>query len=282
MEHLPDRIKDERLLDRSARGDTAAFGDLVLRHGPALLRLARAYAADDASAEDIVQQALLDALRGAGTYRPGVSSVRTWMFAIARNVGRRSTRRAREVPTSAPPEPELIHLGLSAGWGAPDERLERAETATELARAIASLSSRDREVLLLRDVEGLSGEATAELMGIGLAATKSRLHRARLRLMSELRRSDATVTAQERSAGGLRCRDVLARLPSYLDGTAAIAERGAVEAHLRECEVCERFGGRYTALVHALRVELGAPPALDSATFERVIATLRDARHGAP
>lgn len=69
------------------------------------------------------------ALRAVSTYRPGVSSVRTWLFASARNAARRTKRRAREVPADDLDARPLLDLGLAAGWGAeaPDLALERAE-----------------------------------------------------------------------------------------------------------------------------------------------------------
>lgn len=80
-------------------------------------------------------------------------------------------------------------LGLQAGWGSdnPEALALAAERRDTLARALESLSSGDREVLILRDIEGLRGPEAAEVLGLGERALKSRLHRARLRLAVALR-----------------------------------------------------------------------------------------------
>jgi RNA polymerase sigma-70 factor, ECF subfamily len=247
------------------------------RHGRAVLKVGRALAADDAGAEDVAQETFLAAWRAIGTYRPGVSSVRTWLFAIARNAARHARRRDREVPREDLDAVPLIELGLAADWGgdAPDDALGREQDGERLARAVASLPEGDREVLLLRDVEHLSGEDTATILGLALPAMKSRLHRARLRLMAALRASDGGVVANERDVGGLTCSAVLERLGDYVDGDLMRAEVARVDAHLRGCTVCERFGGRYARVVHEARERLGAAHDVDEATFERVRAALR-------
>jgi RNA polymerase sigma-70 factor, ECF subfamily len=271
-----DPREDDDLIARAVDGDRAAFGVIVDRHGRAVFRIARAFGASEAEAEDVLQETFLSALRAAATYRPGVSSLRTWLFAIARNAGRHAKRRAREVPSDVMDETVLLHLGLAAGWGheAPDDALERADGVERLARAVASLPEGEREVLVLRDVEGVSGENTAELLGLSAPAMKSRLHRARLRMMAALRAEEGGVVANERDVGGLTCGAVLARLGDYVDGELEGSETAKVEAHLRGCTVCERFGGRYARTVHAARERLGADLAIDDATFARVRASL--------
>lgn len=268
--------EDDLLILRAAAGDKAAFGGLVDRHGRAILRVARAFTSSDAEAEDIVQETFLAALRSAATFQPSAGSARTWLFAIARNAARHAKRRSREVPSPALDDSPLLDLGLAAGWGgeAPDLRLQRAEGEDRLARAVATLAPADREILVLRDIEGLGGEETAALLGVGLPAMKSRLHRARLRLMAVLREQEGGVVESQRDVGGLTCSAVLERLGDYVDGELPPAERTRVDAHLRGCTVCERFGGRYASVVHAARERLGASHDVDESTFARVRAAL--------
>jgi len=232
-------------------------------------------AADDATAEDVAQEAFLKGFRAAATYRPGVASVRTWLFAIARNEARRA-RRVREEPSADVDEPPLMALGLDAGWGheLAEDALGRAEETERLANAIASLDTGDREVLVLRDLESLPGEAVAEVLGLGLPAMKSRLHRARLRLLAALRASEGGIVENEREVGGVRCSAVLARLGDYVDGDTSTSETTQIDAHLRGCSVCERFGGRYARVVHGARERLGVAPEADEAQVERIRALL--------
>lgn len=257
---------------RVAAGDAEAFAVLATRYAPSMARLARAMASDEAAAADIVQDALLDAFRGAATYRAGSGIARPWLFAIARNAARRALRSRGRVVTYDDDAP-LGDLGVAAGWGA-DESVVRAEDRARISRAIASLSPADREVIVLCDVEGLSGAAAAAVLDIEVRALKSRLHRARLRLLNVLREGEGGVMGQSRVVGGLSCGEVLERLGDYVDRELPAASRAEVDAHLVGCSVCERFGGRYAALVHDLRVGLGAAPAVDQQVLTRVLAAL--------
>jgi RNA polymerase sigma-70 factor (ECF subfamily) len=263
---VSDLSKDDDLIERSSTGDRAAFSTIVDRHARSVLRLARAMTTGDAMAEDVVQETFLKAFRASSTYRPGLGTVRTWIFAIARNESRRM-RRERELPVDHEDDRPLMALGVDAGWGA-EEAFARAEEVDRLALAMASLSSEDREILVLRDLEAMSGEAVAELLGLALPAMKSRLHRARLRLLAALRETEGGVVENERTVAGLSCSAVLARLGDYVDGDASDAER--IENHLRGCSVCERFGGRYSRVVHDVRERLGATPPLDETQIERI------------
>lgn len=84
--------------------------------------------------------------------------------------------------------------------------------------------------------------------------------------------------AEERLVGGLRCSEVLARLSEYLDGELVAFERERVDAHLRGCDVCERFGGEFGATVAALRRELAEPVSLDAGVATRLRARLASER----
>lgn len=185
-----ERSGDADLIAAAARGDRAAFETLVLRHQAAVFRFARAIARSDAEAEDVLQEAFLGAWRGAASFR-GESAVRSWLFTIARNAALRHGRRRAGEPAEMEP---LDILGERAGWGDahdPEALAIRRESRETLERALASLADDDREIVLLRDVEGLSGEETAGVLQIGLPAMKSRLHRARLRLAAALQEVNA-------------------------------------------------------------------------------------------
>lgn len=276
---MPDRereAEDVALVARAARGDAGAFAALARRHAPSVLRLATAIVRDGDAAADVTQETFFAAWRAASAYRAELAPVRTWLFAIARNAARKALRGARVAEAA---ELSLVELGVAAGWGAddPERAVGRAEEADRLARAVASLRPADAEVVLLRDVEGLSGEEAARVLELELPALKSRLHRARLRLLEEVRMQERNLAESEREVGGLRCSDVLARLSDYVERELAAPERERVEAHLRGCAVCERFGGRFAASVRATREALGAPPAIDEALLARIRERLRAA-----
>jgi RNA polymerase sigma-70 factor (ECF subfamily) len=187
---------DVDLIGRTAAGDRAAFSQLVARHQRAIYRMARAMTGNDAAAEDVLQETFLAALRGAAGYR-GPAPVLAWLRTITRHAVYRLGRRANQV---AVPDDTLELLGQAAGWGADDVAVaaERAESHALLRRALAELDPADREILVLRDLEGLPGDEVAATLGLTLPAEKSRLHRARLRLAAGLRRLDEPGVGVER------------------------------------------------------------------------------------
>jgi RNA polymerase sigma-70 factor, ECF subfamily len=259
----------------AAAGSREARAALVEREGPAVLRMLRYLTHSEERAREAFQDTFVSAFTSAASFDARAGTLGPWLLAIARNVTRRSHRKTqRELPE----EPALMDLGVAAGWGADDAEhaLDAPTRRTLLAQALSSLDADARELLLLRDVSGLSGEQAAQVLGLSLAAQKSRLHRARLALLSAYREKEAGVHAQQREVSGMRCGDVLERLSAYVDGELAADERARIDAHLRGCSVCERFGGRFAGVVHGLRVELGAEPAVDGALVEALAQLLAD------
>lgn len=176
---------DRALVREAAAGDRGAFNALVGRHQASVFRLARLLVRSPDAAEDVLQQTFLSAWRSLPRYR-GDAAFRTWLLTITRNVAlTHRERRAREPIDTTP----LNELGMRAGWGGPnpEELAVLGQQRDRLAAAFARLSVDDREVLTLRDLEELSGEDTAALLGVSLAAMKSRLHRARLTLATLVR-----------------------------------------------------------------------------------------------
>ena len=170
---------DEVLLQRSGEGDAEAFELLVARHGDALFRFASRICRGERDAEDAVQDGLLAAWRGASTFR-GDAAARTWLFQVVIHACRRRGRRRAGEPDGH--EQVECAAALAAHDSGADVRAAARQVGGAIERALAEMSDEAREVLLLRDVEGLSGEEAAAVLGVGLAAMKSRLHRARLEL----------------------------------------------------------------------------------------------------
>ena len=181
----PLSVTDGELLSRTAAGDHTAFSEFVGRHQGAVYRFLSTHTGSSADCEDALQETFLAAFRGCESFR-GEGSARSWLFGIARNLSRRIYRKRVGEPDEMVP---LEELGLQAGWGRPAwtgsfaESLERRDT---LEKALARLSPDEREILILRELEGFSGEETAKVLGLSLAAMKSRLHRARLKLTAVL------------------------------------------------------------------------------------------------
>lgn len=182
---------DVDLLRASGAGDTEAFAVLVDRHQARAFRFALALTPTRQAAEDVLQQAMLSAWRSAAHFRAD-ATVRTWLLTIVRNAAYHDCVRRRREPLD---DRSLDDLGLDAGWGAPSQ--ERAlldrERHDALARALDRLPDDDRAVVVLRDLEGLSGDDACAVLQLSLAAMKSRLHRARLRLAAEVRKEMSDV-----------------------------------------------------------------------------------------
>jgi RNA polymerase sigma-70 factor (ECF subfamily) len=193
---MPDE-EDLTLLARCRDGDRAAFAVFVRRHQGAVLRLCRALTSSSADAEDAAQETFVQVWRALSSNdgdKRGDASVKAWLFTIARHAAYRRHRRRVGEPThtdgldvvdTAPVA--WGALGEAAGWGQdPEARAAAVEKKACVQLALQRLSEGDREVIVMRDVLGLSGDEAARALGLSLAAEKSRLHRARLALMAHL------------------------------------------------------------------------------------------------
>ncbi len=177
---------DVEVMARAAQGDAVARGELVERHQGAVYQLLLRLTREDARAEDLTQETFITMLDHLPAWR-GEGTVRGWVLSIARSRWLMMLRGERDQPVA---EASLEQLGLAAGWGTPmdpEELAARLEQRQVLERALLSLDAESREVLTLRDLEELTGEETAQVLGLSLAAMKSRLHRARLALVASVK-----------------------------------------------------------------------------------------------
>ncbi|APU40089.1 RNA polymerase sigma factor [Streptomyces sp. NPDC056254] len=166
---------DEALIVAAQAGDLDSLTALVAGSHPNVRRFAHSLCASREDAEDAAQEALIILYRRIGMLRAS-GALASWMFRIVRN---ECLRRARLMPRERPPLPD------TAVMSAEDEVLRRLE-AGRVAEAIADLPADQRRVLIMRDVQGHSGRAAAEALGLSTAAMKSRLHRARAALQLTL------------------------------------------------------------------------------------------------
>jgi len=196
------------LLERLRQGDEAAFASLVDRHHGALLRLAMAYVSDRSIAEEVVQETWMGVLEGVDRFE-GRSSLKTWIFRILTNKAKtRGVRESRHVsfsPLAAsqenPEEPAVdpTRFQTTGHWAGywvsypqpwdentPEKLLLSQEGTTFLEQAIEALPPKLRQIIVMRDVEGLSSDEACNILGISETNQRVLLHRARSRVRKAL------------------------------------------------------------------------------------------------
>jgi RNA polymerase sigma-70 factor (ECF subfamily) len=182
---------DAELVRRLRSGDEHAFTGLVERYHQPMLALAASFVPNLAVAEEVVQDTWLAVLRGLDGFE-GRSSLKTWVFRILVNRARTTgSREQRSVPV-ADPEPAVdpSRFDGSGGWADPPEhwieaaegRVEAGKLAHRVRAWIDELPARQREVVLLRDVEGMSSEEVCTVLSLTEGNQRVLLHRGRSRL----------------------------------------------------------------------------------------------------
>ena len=221
---LPTGLSDSALVERISTGDQLAFEAVMRKYNGKLYRIARAILKNDSDAEDVLQDAYLDAYRHIGEFRGG-SELATWLTRIVINQALMRVRKERRRSSIIPFRRALVHETDSPEAQVPDQQSEspsasviRAETRRMLERRIDELPVAFRTVFIMREVEEMSVEETARCLSITPATVRTRLFRARALLREALARDVDTVTGEVFAFAGARCDRivsvVLARLPS--------------------------------------------------------------------
>ena len=229
---------DDQLLAAARQGDTAALEMLLLRYHPHLYRFGLRMCGNVEDAGDVAQESLISMARSLRDFR-GDSSISSWLYTIARRFCIKKRRRSKFAPAK---EESLDAPGANADHRladpapTPEEQATNRELATVLTRAIDALEPSHREVLVLRDVEGLSAAEVAKILGVSVDAVKSRLHRARVAVRHEL----APVLARPaiESPRGTMCPDVVTLFSQHLEGEIDPGVCATMEAHLARCARC--------------------------------------------
>ncbi|MET7273867.1 RNA polymerase sigma factor [Streptomyces flaveolus] len=180
------RWPDERLIKAAQDGDVTSLTTVVMESQPHVRRFALSLCASPQDAEDAAQEALIILYRKIGTLR-ATGALASWMFRIVRNECLRQVRLLVPRGDGAPAGPEA-----AAEPSAEDAVLRRLEVE-RVAAAVGALPRDQRQVLIMRDVQGLPGRAVAHALGLSNAAMKSRLHRARAALRHSLAATDPAV-----------------------------------------------------------------------------------------
>ncbi|MBA3809476.1 MAG: RNA polymerase sigma factor, partial [Solirubrobacterales bacterium] len=186
---------DAELLARVREGDEQAFVALVARHHSAMLHLARSFVPSAAVAEEVVQDTWVAVLKGLENFE-GRSTLKTWLLQILVNRARSSgVREHRSVAVGdATPVVDRARFDASGAWMSPpehwvedsDDRLLAEGLAAEIRESLEQLPERQREVVMLRDIDGLSGQEVCDALEISEANQRVLLHRGRSRLRAAL------------------------------------------------------------------------------------------------
>jgi RNA polymerase sigma-70 factor (ECF subfamily) len=177
----PIQRRDLILLERARAGDLAGFNDLVECYQDHLWSLVVRMVPDRDQAADAVQEAFFSAYRNLASFRGG--SVRSWLSRICVNAAMDAQRAKKRRPVSPYPELEDDSWQPPAGDEADPERIAlTAERSRALDRALALITSDQRNAIVLFDIEGYDYAEIAELTGVSLGTVKSRIHRGRLAL----------------------------------------------------------------------------------------------------
>ena len=230
---------DAELLTAARQGDAAALEDLLVRYQPHLYRFGLRMCGNVEDAGDVVQESLISMARSVRDFR-GDSSVSSWLYTIARRFCIKKRRRskfapAREESLDAPGSDAARRLADASM--SPEQSATNRELATVLTHAIDALDPPQREVLVLRDVEGLSAPDVAKVLGISVEAVKSRLHRARVTVREAL--APVWGSPPREASRGSMCPDVLRLFSQHLEGEIDQGVCAAMETHLAQCRQCQ-------------------------------------------
>lgn len=255
---------DLALLTAARAGDRAALEALLGRYEASIYRFGLRMCGNEEDAKEILQETLVAAFRNLASFR-GDAKLSTWLYQIARSFCIKARR--------GPPRPAPLdavgadHASSEAG---PDQRAHARQIGAAMAAAISGLPREHREALVLRDVEGLSAEEAAVVAGVEVGALKSRLHRARMQL-----RSDLANLLGETDLGAAPCPELAAELSAYAAADIDQAACVQLEAHLAACPRCAgACESLKTTLSLCRRLPEGEVPAPVRAAVRRAIHAL--------
>jgi RNA polymerase sigma-70 factor, ECF subfamily len=232
---------DLQLLDAARGGDRKALEELIQRHQRRVYRFGLKMCRDPEDAKDVLQETLVAAARTIRDFR-GASSVSTWLYTIARSFCIKQRRRSKFAPEheesleAREPGTEARQVA-DPGRGA-EEDLAGRQVESALEAAIGSLDPMYREVLVLRDVEGLSAPEVAEIMGLTVEAVKSRLHRARVTVREAVAPILTGEAAPRATAPAPGCPDIVDLFSRHLEGEISGDLCATMESHLARCPTC--------------------------------------------
>ncbi len=234
-------IDMESVVERAKKGDRAALEEVLAEIAPQVHRFGLRMCKNGHDADDVLQETLLAVTKHLGDFE-GRSSLSSWVFTLARTACARRRRGLK----NRPPESEEGRPEAPDPAPSPEVRAADQELRDAINVALSALPEEHREVILLRDVEGLSAPEAAEALEISVDALKSRLHRAREGLRRALK-----PLLEPAGPAPTDCPDIVAMWSKKLEGDLSQTDCGAMEQHIKGCPTCG-------AACDALKTALGA------------------------
>lgn len=271
----PERAEpdDRQLIAAVQAGDRRALAALLERHEPRIYRFAMKMCGHPEDAKEVLQDTLFAAARTARDFR-GASSVPTWLWTIARSFCIKRRRKSK----FAPEHEESLDTGADSPSVSvvdpsrdPEEALAGRQVERALDDAIMALDPKSREVLLLRDVEGLTAPEVAQVLGISVLAVKSRLHRARVAVRERV--APLLGFDDSKPAAPGTCPDVVTLLSQHLEDEISADTCAAMEKHLESCDRCQDACESLRRVLRMCRTS--AAPVIPSALQESVKVALK-------
>jgi len=281
---VPDTTSELRpepdLLAAARAGDRDALGLLLEQREAQIYRFSMKMCRDPEDAREVLQDTLLTVARSIREFR-GDASMSTWLYAIARSFCIKKRRRSKYAPKKEVPLDGTdggADADLTDSTGTPEELLDAKRVDRALEQAIGALDPMYREVLVLRDIEGLTAAEVAEVVGISAQAVKSRLHRARAAVREKM--LPLVGASIEPPANIGQCPDIAALFSKHVEDEVTAEVCAAMERHLAACprcrDVCESLG-RTLALCRAQQSAEPIPGPVQAS----VRRALRTVLHGA-
>lgn len=219
------------LIARAQRGDRKALERLLAEEEKRIYAFGMRMCRNPEDAADVLQETLLAVAKHIGEFR-GDASLPTWVFQIARSFCIKKRRRRKGEPERS--EALADATTVSDRAPSPEQTASGKELEALLHDALQALPASAREVIVLRDVEGLTAPEVARVLGVSVDAVKSKLHRARSSLQKALAPRLGTAHPPERSD----CPDILAMYSRQLEGELSNALCSKLEKHVATCRHC--------------------------------------------
>lgn len=260
-------MSESALLERIKRGDAQAMEELLGLHEGRIYRFGLRMCGNEDDARDVLQETLLAAFKNLSSFRAD-SQLSTWLFQIARSFCFKHRRRHEGEPAAHERLESREPMQVASNDSSGDAHVHARQVGEVISLAIAGLSPDFREAIILRDVEGLSAEEAARVVGIEPGALKSRLHRARLLLKQQL---SAVLDEQPE---GVACPELIQELSAYAGSDIDQAACERIEQHLTSCENCRQSCEKLKRTVSLCRaIPGGEVPASVKAAVRRALGT---------